>query len=159
MESKTTRKRKKHSEEFKREAVRLMETRGERTIADVAESLGVAKNLLHAWKRKFGSSTEQQRRERGGRDGGGGAQAFAPRGRAAQAGARRPKKIGDLLREGPLVSPYELVQSEKAEFPVGVLCNAVGVSRSAYYAWCRGTPSQRELENQRVLAEIRAIHA
>jgi transposase len=66
MESKTTRKRKKHSEEFKREAVRLMETRGERTIADVAESLGVAKNLLHAWKRKFGSSTEQQRRERGG---------------------------------------------------------------------------------------------
>ena len=66
MESKTTRKRKKHSEEFKREAVRLMETRGERTVADVAESLGVAENLLHAWKRKFGSSAEQQRRERGG---------------------------------------------------------------------------------------------
>ena len=56
------------------------------------------------------------------------------------------------------MSPYELVQSEKAQFPVGVLCTAVGVSRSAYYAWCRGTPSQRELENQRVLAEIRAIH-
>ena len=43
------------------------------------------------------------------------------------------------------MSPYELVQSEKAEFPVGVLCEAVGVSRSAYYAWCRGTPSQRKL--------------
>jgi transposase len=43
-----------------------METRGERTVADVAESLGVAENLLHAWKRKFGSSAEQQRRERGG---------------------------------------------------------------------------------------------
>lgn len=56
------------------------------------------------------------------------------------------------------MSPYELVQSEKAQFPVGVLCTAVGVSRSAYYAWCRGMPSQRELENQRVLAEIRAIH-
>jgi len=66
MESKTTRKRKKHSEEFKREAVRLMETRGERTVADVAESLGVAENLLHAWKRKYGGSAEQQRRERGG---------------------------------------------------------------------------------------------
>jgi putative transposase len=57
------------------------------------------------------------------------------------------------------VSPYELVESEKAAFPVGTLCNAVGVSRSAYYAWRRATPSQRELENQRVLAEIRAIHA
>lgn len=56
------------------------------------------------------------------------------------------------------MSPYELVQSEKAEFPVGVLCEAVGVSRSAYYAWCRGTPSQRKLANERVLAEIRAIH-
>ena len=66
MESKTTRKRKKHSGEFKREAVRLMETRGERTVGDVAESLGVAENLLHAWKRKYGSSIEQQRRERGG---------------------------------------------------------------------------------------------
>jgi hypothetical protein len=32
----TTRKRKKHAEEFKREAVRLLETRGERTVADVS---------------------------------------------------------------------------------------------------------------------------
>jgi transposase len=66
MESKTTRKRKKHSEEFKREAVRLLETRGERTVADVATSLGVAENLLHAWKKKFGSAAEQLRKERGG---------------------------------------------------------------------------------------------
>jgi transposase len=43
-----------------------METRGERTVSDVAGSLGIAENLLHAWKRKFGSSVEQQRRERGG---------------------------------------------------------------------------------------------
>ena len=66
MEAKTTRKRKKHSEEFKREAVRLLETRGERTVADVAGSLGVAENLLHAWKKKFGSAAEQLRKERGG---------------------------------------------------------------------------------------------
>jgi transposase len=66
METKTTRKRKKHAEEFKREAVRLLETRGERTVEDVAASLGVAQNLLHAWKRKYGSAAEQVRRERGG---------------------------------------------------------------------------------------------
>jgi hypothetical protein len=36
-----------------------------------------------------------------------------------EAGARRLKKIGSLLREGPLVSPYELVQSEKARFVAG----------------------------------------
>ena len=56
------------------------------------------------------------------------------------------------------MSPYELVDSEKAAFPIGALCAAVGVSRSAYYAWCKSTPSSRELANQRILAEIRTIH-
>ncbi len=66
MESKTKRKRKKHSEEFKREAVRLLETRGERTVSDVAASLGVAENMLHSWKKKFGRVADQVRAERGG---------------------------------------------------------------------------------------------
>jgi transposase InsO family protein len=57
------------------------------------------------------------------------------------------------------VSPYELVDSEKAAFPVGALCEAVGVSRSAYYAWRHSPPSERELANEQLLAEIRAIHA
>jgi putative transposase len=56
------------------------------------------------------------------------------------------------------VSPYELVDSEKAAFPVARLCEAVGVSRSAYYAWRRSVPSERQKANERVLAEIRAIH-
>jgi transposase-like protein len=59
METKAKKKRKKHPEEFKREAVRLMEGRGERTVADVAASLGVAENLLHASKRKYGSAAEE----------------------------------------------------------------------------------------------------
>lgn len=66
METKSTRKRKKHPEEFKREAVRLLETRGERTVADVAASLGVAENQLHSWKKKYGSAAERLRRDRGG---------------------------------------------------------------------------------------------
>jgi putative transposase len=56
------------------------------------------------------------------------------------------------------VSPYELVDSEKAAFPVAVLCEAVGVSRSAYYAWRRSKPSARQQANERLVAEIRAIH-
>ena len=56
------------------------------------------------------------------------------------------------------MSPYELVESEKTAFPVGALCEAVGVSRSAYYAWRSSGPSARELANERILAEIRAIH-
>lgn len=66
MEAKSKRKRTKHPEEFKREAVRLLETRGERTVSDVAASLGVAENMLHAWKRKLGSAAQQVRKEPGG---------------------------------------------------------------------------------------------
>src|SRR3954447_14730030 len=66
METKTKSKRKKHPEQFKREAVRLLESRGERTVADVAAGLGVAENMLHAWKKKYGGAAEQVRRERGG---------------------------------------------------------------------------------------------
>jgi transposase len=66
METNGKRKRNNRTEEFKREAVRLLESRGERTVADVAASLGVAENLLHAWKRKLGSAAEQVRKERGG---------------------------------------------------------------------------------------------
>ena len=43
-----------------------MENRGERTVEDVAASLGVAQNLLHSWKRKYGTAAEEVRRERGG---------------------------------------------------------------------------------------------
>jgi transposase len=66
MEANGKRKRNNRTEAFKREAVRLLENRGERTVADIAASLGVAENLLHAWKRKLGSAAEQVRRERGG---------------------------------------------------------------------------------------------
>jgi transposase len=58
-------KRRKYTDEFKREAVRLMESRGERTIADVAESLGVAENLLHSWKRTYTDTVEEVRQQRG----------------------------------------------------------------------------------------------
>lgn len=65
MGSRQKQKRKKYTDEFKREAVRLMETRGERTVGDVASSLGVAENLLHSWRKKYADVSEQVRRERG----------------------------------------------------------------------------------------------
>ena len=66
METKAKKKRKRHAEDFKREAVRLLENRGERTVADVAAGLGVAESQLHEWKKKFGNAAEQVRKERGG---------------------------------------------------------------------------------------------
>jgi transposase len=50
--SKKIQKRKKYSAEFKAEAMRLVLERGDRTMAEVAESLGIAEGLLHSWKRR-----------------------------------------------------------------------------------------------------------
>jgi transposase len=49
-------KRNRHTEEFKREAVRLMLSRGERTVGDVAQSIGVTEGDLHRWREKFGGA-------------------------------------------------------------------------------------------------------
>jgi transposase len=49
-------KRRRHPDEFKAEAVRLVESRGDRTMAEIARSLGVAESLLHTWKRHAESS-------------------------------------------------------------------------------------------------------
>jgi transposase len=48
----------KHTEEFKREAVRMMLSRGEKTIEDVARSIGVAPSLLSKWQVKYRSSVK-----------------------------------------------------------------------------------------------------
>ncbi len=56
-------KRRRHTAEFKAEAVRVMEQRGDRTVAEIAESLGVAENLLHVWKRRHDPTVANDRGE------------------------------------------------------------------------------------------------
>jgi len=46
-------KRKRHTDEFKAEVMRAVETRGQRTIGEVAASLGVSEGLIHSWKKKL----------------------------------------------------------------------------------------------------------
>ncbi len=45
-------KRKRYTDEFKAEVLRAIETRGQRTIGEVAASLGVSESLIHGWKSK-----------------------------------------------------------------------------------------------------------
>lgn len=55
-------KRKRYTDEFKAEVLRAVETRGQRTIGEVAASLGVAESLIHTWKGKVGSEAAQSDR-------------------------------------------------------------------------------------------------
>lgn len=58
-------KRNKYTEEFKRDAVRLMRNRGERTVAQVADDLGVPANQLHRWASKLEAGDVAKRNSHG----------------------------------------------------------------------------------------------
>lgn len=57
--------RKRYTDEFKREAVRMMRARGTRTVGQVADDLGVTTNLLHMWARKLDKDTVAKRNAEG----------------------------------------------------------------------------------------------
>lgn len=54
---------------------------------------------------------------------------------------------------------FEFIEAEKASFPVAFMCRHLGVSRAGFYAWRERPASLRELDDERLLAQIRAIHA
>jgi len=47
--------RRKYTESFKKDAVRLFTARGERSAKEVAEGLAVRPNQLYRWRQKYGS--------------------------------------------------------------------------------------------------------
>ena len=56
-------KRKRYTAEFKAEAVRLVESRGSRTVQEIARSLGVAPSVLHSWRQTVSTATVSDRGE------------------------------------------------------------------------------------------------
>ncbi len=58
-------KRKQYTEEFKREAVRLLVTRGERSATDVAKGLGIAGSVLYQWRKLYADVEVTARNGRG----------------------------------------------------------------------------------------------
>jgi transposase len=58
-------KRKRYTEKFKREAVRLLVTRGETPAREIARSLGVTGGQLYQWRRQFSDIEESARNDRG----------------------------------------------------------------------------------------------
>lgn len=54
---------------------------------------------------------------------------------------------------------FRFVEQEKVRYPVRILCAALGVSPSGYYAWRSRGPSARERSDAELTAEIRRCHA
>lgn len=51
------------------------------------------------------------------------------------------------------------IKANVADFPVAVLCEVLGVSRSGYYGWASRAESARAAADRSLAAEIRAAHA
>jgi len=51
-----------------------------------------------------------------------------------------------------------MIEEFSKQYPVGELCAALEVSRSAYYAWRNGTESAREAANRWLTEQIRRVH-
>ncbi len=56
---------------------------------------------------------------------------------------------------------YELVDTEKANYPTTALCRSLGISRSSFYEWRhrRVDPSPRTQSDAALTERIRTIHA
>jgi putative transposase len=57
------------------------------------------------------------------------------------------------------VTRFRFVEQEKARYPVRILCTALGVSPSGYYAWRSRGPSARSRSDAALAEKIRRFHA
>ncbi|MNC75205.1 hypothetical protein D3C75_1267000 [compost metagenome] len=51
-----------------------------------------------------------------------------------------------------------MIERCRDEFPVRLMCRCLKVAASGYYDWSKRLPSAGQLENQRLLDQIRALH-
>jgi putative transposase len=53
---------------------------------------------------------------------------------------------------------FRLIDAKKAQHPVSLLCEVLGVSHAGYYAWKQRPASARRRRDSELLDAIRAIH-
>ncbi|MDC0708749.1 IS3 family transposase [Stigmatella sp. ncwal1] len=151
------RKRRKFSEEFKAEAVRLAREGG-KSLSQVAKDLDLTESALRQWVQHAERSEAPT-----------GPEPLSPSEREELLQLRKEnrqllmerdflKKAGGLLREGGLEVKFEFIDAQKAFFPVEFLCEQLGVSRSGYYAWRERPESARQQQDKQLAEEVAKVH-
>ncbi len=149
-----------HPPESCRRAIELARERA-KPIAQIAADIGISESCLRTWLRQ--ADVDEGRRE-----------GLTTEERVQLVRLRRENRVlrmekGDpgksrgLLRRRdqlPLEVTYDLVETEKANYPTTVLCRSLGISTSSFYDWRYRTenPSPRARRDAALTERIRAIH-
>ncbi|WP_288337388.1 IS3 family transposase [uncultured Gordonia sp.] len=154
-------KRKSYTPKYRREAAHLVIDTG-RTIAEVAREIGVGEQLLGRWvaierSRMDDPPPAVDADER--------AELERLRREVAELRMDRDflKKSGSLLRGGEFAAEqaYEIIDAEKATFPVVRGVELLGVSRSGFYEWRErqeAGPSVRQVRRRELVEKIARFH-
>jgi hypothetical protein len=53
---------------------------------------------------------------------------------------------------------FRFIEDRRADYPVTIMCGALGVSPAGYYAWRARPESQRAAANRELVGDIRRVH-
>src|SRR6202008_1627503 len=87
----------------------------------------------------------------------GGVRPFAASDRAAAYGARHFKTVHrDLCWSSEM--RFRFIEDSRADYPVTVMRDGLGVSRAGYYAWRTRPESPRAAANRELVDDIKRVH-
>src|SRR2546429_909224 len=87
----------------------------------------------------------------------GGDRPFAAGERAAAHGARYFKKVDrDLCWNADM--RFRFIEDRRADYPVTIMCEVLGVSPAGYYAWRSRPESRRSAANRHLIDDIKQVH-
>ena len=140
------------SAEFKQEAVRRMQERRPQgvSLAQIGRELDVHPDRLRAWARQLAAPSEAASRD--GPSGAGRRPTEAEELRRLQRENTRLRQENDFLKSAAIAA-------ERERFPVRLMCAALGVRASGFYAAQGRRPSARAVRDERLRLAVRTVFA
>src|SRR5258706_3873380 len=158
------RQRRSFTADYKRQAVDLIASSG-RSVGSVAKELGL-RNFCVApvggttwgWARADGGVAAPHNAGDAAVGGSRGRDCpFATGDRALAHGARHFKKVDrDLCWTADM--RFRFIEDRRADYPVTIMCDVLGVSPAGYYAWRSRPESRRSAANRHLVDDIKRVH-
>ncbi|WP_442895933.1 IS3 family transposase [Bradyrhizobium sp. AZCC 2289] len=158
------RQRRSFTNDYKRQAVDLVASSG-RSIGSVAKELGLRDSVLRRWVEQRGAGREPT------------APARRPTTQATVPSADHAAEIARLQRENERLRMerdilkksnrdlcwdadmrFRFIEDRRADYPVSLMCDVLGVSPAGYYAWRARPESRRSAANRALIDDIERVH-